>query len=562
MAHEPGRVSRLHLRTLFSVGITAGLTDGQLLERFATHGGEAAELAFAAIVERHGPMVYRTCRSILRDEHEAMDAFQATFLVLLSKGGSLWVKDSLGPWLHRVAYRAAGRAKIAGTRRRVHERKAAEQESGRPFCDSSGDLAGALHEEVDRLPNHYRVPVVLCDLEGHTYEDAARHLGCPVGTVRSRLARGREQLRGRLIRRGLAPSAGLLGAAFASEVATAAMPVALMGSTIQIATRFLSGGATTTAVASTSVLELAKGVQTLILISKLKFISAGLVATVALTAIGAVVLVQRGSVDRRSETLQPRQARSLDLLTPSRVAGENRPWLKTMPNGGTIEVIGISPHPSGPNTWWNPDGSPLEQPPCAPSNSRLKATEDTIPRAVVVRLSNLPPDADPQLIRSRWWRNRSDIDADETAVQDGKTVPGLRIVVASFSKNQTTGTIWFEAATGPWQTVATFQEFTTKGDTSGGLSFMSGRATAMNNGGTALTVAHNIQETATQVVAVDRQGKEYLSHGIKGGVGANGFVLSTAEFDLNPENIQEYRLQKRHYEPFYFELALNPTQAK
>ncbi len=273
------------------------------------------------------------------------------------------------------------------------------------------------------------------------------------------------------------------------------MPVTLMGSTIQLATHFLSGGATTTAGVSASVLELAKGVQALAFISKLKFISMGLVAIVALTAIGAVALVQRVPVDRRSGNLQPRRSGAPDLLTRSRIASDTRPWLKTLPNGGTIELIGISPHPSGSNTWWNPDGSPLEQPPCDPSNSRLKATEDTIPIAVVVRLSNLPPDADPQLIRSRWWRNRSDIDADETAVQDGKTVPGLRIVVASFSKNQTTGTIWFEAATGPWQTVATFQEFTTKGDTSGGLSFMSGRAIAMNNGGTALTVTHNIQET-------------------------------------------------------------------
>ena len=110
VARDPGGISRLHLETLFSVGVTAGLTDGQLLERFATQRGDAAELAFAALVERHGPMVFHACRGILGDEHEAQDAFQATFLVLLRKGGTLWVRDSLGPWLHRVACRAAGRA--------------------------------------------------------------------------------------------------------------------------------------------------------------------------------------------------------------------------------------------------------------------------------------------------------------------------------------------------------------------------------------------------------------------------------------------------------------------
>src|SRR5690242_16114294 len=102
---DPIGTSAGHLRTLFSVGVTAGLTDGQLLERFATRRGEAAELAFAALVERHGPMVLRACRGILRDDHEAHDAFQATFLILARKSRTLWVRDSLGPWLHRVACR-------------------------------------------------------------------------------------------------------------------------------------------------------------------------------------------------------------------------------------------------------------------------------------------------------------------------------------------------------------------------------------------------------------------------------------------------------------------------
>src|ERR1700733_8467066 len=109
------------LNALFNVGPTGSLTDGQLLERFVTRPGEGAELAFAALVERHGPLVLRVCRSVLRDDHAAHDAFQATFLVLVDKARSLWVQDSLSPWLHAVAYRVALCARGAAARRRRHE---------------------------------------------------------------------------------------------------------------------------------------------------------------------------------------------------------------------------------------------------------------------------------------------------------------------------------------------------------------------------------------------------------------------------------------------------------
>ena len=115
-----------HVRMLFEAGAVGGLTDRQLLERFRAREGEAAELAFAALVERHGPMILRVCRRTLRDEHDAQDAFQATFLVLVRKAGSLRAHDSLGGWLHAVACRVAACARAAEARRRVHERKVAE----------------------------------------------------------------------------------------------------------------------------------------------------------------------------------------------------------------------------------------------------------------------------------------------------------------------------------------------------------------------------------------------------------------------------------------------------
>ena len=200
------------IRVLFAVGSVGLLTDGQLLERFATGGGEASELAFATLVDRHGPMVLRVCRGLLFDPDDAEDAFQATFLVLVRRARSLWVRDSLGPWLHQVAHRTASCLRANAARRHRHERIAA----GRGRDDRPGpgeELARVLHEELGRLPEQYRAPVVLCDLEATTHEQAARHLGWPVGTVKSRLTRARQLLGDRLRRRGFGPDRGALLAA-------------------------------------------------------------------------------------------------------------------------------------------------------------------------------------------------------------------------------------------------------------------------------------------------------------------------------------------------------------
>src|SRR5262249_15957460 len=155
------------LRTLFHGGAIGGLTDGQLLERFATARGEVAELAFAVLLERHGPMVLRVCRGGLAGEHDSQDAFHATFLGLVSKARGLWVRESLGAWLHQVAFRTASCARSAAARRRRHERRAAAVGATRENRIAPGDeQERLLHEEIERLPECYRVPLVLCDLEG------------------------------------------------------------------------------------------------------------------------------------------------------------------------------------------------------------------------------------------------------------------------------------------------------------------------------------------------------------------------------------------------------------
>ena len=160
-----------HLHDLFSGGTAVGLTDGQLLARYAASNDGPA---FAALVARHGPMVAATCRAILRHEHDVEDAFQATFLVLARKARSVRAGDALGGWLHRVAYRVAVQANIEAKRRRRRESEVSPMEipaAARPGLDL--DLLSIVHEEIDRLPERQRLPVVLCDLEGLTYEQAA-----------------------------------------------------------------------------------------------------------------------------------------------------------------------------------------------------------------------------------------------------------------------------------------------------------------------------------------------------------------------------------------------------
>ena len=198
----------------------AGVSDGQLLARFNARRDELAEIAFTALVRRHGPMVLRVCRQVLGDWHTADDAFQATFLILARRAGSIRRPDLLGHWLYGVASRTARTARVRNERKRRREAIEGEDMSARPIDDAhrpevslvAREELEALHEEVCRLPERYRIPIVLCELEGLTYHEAALRLRCPVSTIGVRLKRARERLRLRLTQRGLAPTAGLIGA--------------------------------------------------------------------------------------------------------------------------------------------------------------------------------------------------------------------------------------------------------------------------------------------------------------------------------------------------------------
>ncbi|QDV38760.1 RNA polymerase sigma factor [Tautonia plasticadhaerens] len=275
-----GRIPARELRLIFGGGALGHLTDGELLERFVRDPGAGGEQAFGALVDRHGPMVLRVCRGILRDPADADDACQATFLVLARKAGSLWTRDSIGPWLLGVARRVSHRSRCDDARRRRHERGAGALRSSVEPGDPPDDFEPVLVEEVDRLPDRFRSPIVLCHLQGLTHEQAADRLGWPVGTVRSRLARGRDRLRARLEGRGISPLAVLPPA---SAAKAGAIRAALSEATTEAAARVAAGGLAV-AGASPAASGLARSIlRTMIMTTTLKLAAAslalGLVAT-------------------------------------------------------------------------------------------------------------------------------------------------------------------------------------------------------------------------------------------------------------------------------------------
>ena len=281
--------SRL-IETLFGDGSVTGLTDAQLLDRFVSQHDASTEHAFEVLVQRHGPMVMGVCRSSLGDLHDAEDAFQATFLVLARRASSLREPANLGPWLHGVARRTAQKAKARRLRlERLIQRAGAltrinaESEGDRKPIDGQEE-AELLHEEIGRLPEKYRTPVVLCDLEGLSREEAARQLGWPMGTLGVRLMRARERLRARLTRRGMAP-AGL--AALPLVPRAEPMAASWVVQTARAAASFASKSAPACGAIPSHITAIAVGVLRTMAIKKL---------TIGMAAILGFVLIAAGSV--------------------------------------------------------------------------------------------------------------------------------------------------------------------------------------------------------------------------------------------------------------------------
>jgi RNA polymerase sigma factor (sigma-70 family) len=279
-----------HLRQLTAGEKSGQLTDGQLLERFLTARDEAA---FSTLVRRHGGMVLAVCRSQVRHAQDAEDLFQATFLVLAQRATSIRKHTSLACWLHGVAYRLSHKARGRAARQPAQEQANLDALQARPLDDLTWrELRSVLHEELERLPARYRAPLVLCYLQGTTQDEAARHLGWTAGMLRGRLLRGRDQLRARLTRRGLAPAVPLFAALLSQGTAPAAVPALLRDGTVRCAALLAAGGTATLPAKLSGLLD---GMGQPMLTRRLPMAAAMLLA---LSLSGAGLIAYQGTISR------------------------------------------------------------------------------------------------------------------------------------------------------------------------------------------------------------------------------------------------------------------------
>jgi RNA polymerase sigma factor (sigma-70 family) len=275
-----------HIHKLVAAEHGGAPADGELLERFVRRRDEAA---FAALVQRHGPMVLGVCRRVLKDSHDAEDACQAAFLILARRAASIRKRASVGSWLHGVAYRAAANLRRQVARRRGREVPVVDVAQPAPAELTWCEVRTVLDEELRRLPERFRAPLLLCCLEGRTRDEAAQELGWNLGTLRGRLERGRELLRARLRRRGVGLSAALLAALLTGRAASAAVPAALVVSIIKAAAASAAGRAAPAGVVSAQAAAVAEGVVRTMLMTRLKIIT-GVLLALGLVGLGAGLL--------------------------------------------------------------------------------------------------------------------------------------------------------------------------------------------------------------------------------------------------------------------------------
>jgi RNA polymerase sigma factor (sigma-70 family) len=256
------------------------MTDGQLLECFVTRRDE---VAFAALVRRHGPMVWSVCGRVLRDLHDAEDAFQATFLVLVRRAGSVVPREKVANWLYGVAYQTARKARAAAARKLAREKRVADvPEPSLPDSETCADLWLVLDRELSHLPDKYRSAILYCDLEGKTRKEAAGQFGVPEGTLSGWLSRGRTLLAKRLARRGLLLSSGVLAAGLTRTASAAGVSAVVPRAVIEAATGAVARQETAGSVSS-AVESLTKRVMRTMFLHKLKRIA---LAAAVLGAIG------------------------------------------------------------------------------------------------------------------------------------------------------------------------------------------------------------------------------------------------------------------------------------
>jgi len=342
MAFSPMSEVTQHLRKMMLLRDGAGLTDGQLLEDYISRRDEAA---LAALVRRHAPTVWGVCRRMLRNYHDAEDAFQATFLVFARKATSIASPELLANWLYGVANQTALNARTTAARRSARERQMAQMPEPEAVPqDLWHDLRPVLDQELSRLPDKYRIPIVLCDLEGKTRKEAAQQLGCPEGTVAGRLARARALLARRLARRGLAASGGTLAAVLARNAALASAPTAVVLRTIKAAGLFGAGQAAATALIPAKVAALTEGVLKTMLLTKLKIATAVLlvVAGLLVAGLGALArpaLAQKPTEEKKDKELDRGPAEMQDAVKVVKPGAQSVPSLAYCNDGKTVALV-------------------------------------------------------------------------------------------------------------------------------------------------------------------------------------------------------------------------------
>jgi RNA polymerase sigma factor (sigma-70 family) len=314
-----------HLRRAVLLRDGTGRTDAQLLNDFVSRHDPAA---LAALVSRHGSMVWGVCRRVLGNHHDAEDAFQATFLVLVRKAAAIASPELLANWLYGVAHQTALKARATAARRRTRERQVNQMpEPAATEPEIWHALQALLDQELSRLPDKYRVAIVLCDLEGKTRKEAARELGVPEGTLAARVTRGRVMLAKRLTRHGLAVSGGGLGVILAQNAASAGVPASVLSCTLEALSLVAAGQAMAVGVISTQVAALTEGVLKSMLLRKLQ------VAVVLLLALGALG-IGAAALPLRTVAAEPPAAVSRSAvsrqdegnLTETVLALEDRIW--------------------------------------------------------------------------------------------------------------------------------------------------------------------------------------------------------------------------------------------
>jgi RNA polymerase sigma factor (sigma-70 family) len=311
-----------HLRNVARPHEGAQGGDAELLERFIAHRDDGA---FAVLVRRHGPMVLGVCRRVLGNEVDAEDAFQATFLILVRKATAIVPRTQVGPWLHGVAHKTALKAKAMNSRRRVKEREAGAARGRDAPDDTWASLLEILDAELNALPEKYRAPIVLCDLEGLSYREAAARLRCPQGTLSGRLTRARALLARRVACRGTPVSTAALAALLARD-ASACVPPSLTARAVRAGTALAAGKALTEAAGCSKVASLTEGVLKMLLLAKLKTVTGGflLLAAFAACCACAAMVSARAAPPRddspRSEEEPARASRAPDRPTEFREA--------------------------------------------------------------------------------------------------------------------------------------------------------------------------------------------------------------------------------------------------